>query len=344
MEVVERFQGAGGDAPGESNSAVNRMMQKSKDRLAEKRQREEEPMPPPMPQAKPKQARPVPQSIRTKGNAAEYLRRQRLAEESPTDKKARKTALKMARNERRDAAAAAPVTTTTATATTDTATTATATTATATPTATTTAENQMDVEDSGPVHKKKCSTTVRAAEVKPEVKLPIAEPLKSKKKIEKVVAPAPVAKEVESSESESGGDEEELEEDEAAPCVAAVVPTIGISQQLFPKGAAATGKSTSGAHVGKMKQKGVEVEDVIETAYIAADMTRLLVEDAVVEWKLDEFIANKLKTDTDVKEFFPVQTAVIPVLLRMNSLACICPRDVCVAAPTGSGNNNNELC
>ena len=38
-----------------------------------------------------------------------------------------------------------------------------------------------------------------------------------------------------------------------------------------------------------------------------------------------------------VQSFFPVQQAVIPVLLRHNTQAATIPRDICVSAPTGSG-------
>ena len=41
--------------------------------------------------------------------------------------------------------------------------------------------------------------------------------------------------------------------------------------------------------------------------------------------------------NSGVQAFFPVQQAVIPVLLRHNKQAATIPRDICVSAPTGSG-------
>lgn len=38
-----------------------------------------------------------------------------------------------------------------------------------------------------------------------------------------------------------------------------------------------------------------------------------------------------------IQTFFPVQQAVIPILLRHNTQSATIPRDICVSAPTGSG-------
>lgn len=51
-----------------------------------------------------------------------------------------------------------------------------------------------------------------------------------------------------------------------------------------------------------------------------------------IERKLIENIGNLGFVD-----FFPVQYAVIPHLIRNNTHACVHPRDICVSSPTGSG-------
>ena len=108
--------------------------------------------------------------------------------------------------------------------------------------------------------------------------------------------------------------------------------TLDISQQLFPNNAASTGKNNSIV----TQSTGIDVEDFIESPYISTVGMNLSVERAVVDWKLDRDIARRLE-ENGIEEFFPVQTTVIPELLRMNLLKCVFPRDVCVAAPTGSG-------
>ena len=51
---------------------------------------------------------------------------------------------------------------------------------------------------------------------------------------------------------------------------------------------------------------------------------------------LDKFLVQNL-SDLGIKKLFPVQEAVIPLLLYSNNYHCIIPRDICVSAPTGSG-------
>lgn len=84
------------------------------------------------------------------------------------------------------------------------------------------------------------------------------------------------------------------------------------------------------------KRKAEEVEDVLEVDFVAPQLDYTSVDEAVSSWNLDAAIAEKLKKD-QIVQFFPVQSAVVPVLLRMNARDCIRSRDICVAAPTGSG-------
>jgi len=60
------------------------------------------------------------------------------------------------------------------------------------------------------------------------------------------------------------------------------------------------------------------------------------VSEATEKWGLDVRLAKNLEQD-NIINFFPVQCAVIPALIRSSSEACIFPRDLCVSAPTGSG-------
>ena len=51
---------------------------------------------------------------------------------------------------------------------------------------------------------------------------------------------------------------------------------------------------------------------------------------------IDNNLLQNLKNN-GIQAFFPVQQAVIPVLLRHNTQSATIPRDICVSAPTGSG-------
>jgi ATP-dependent RNA helicase DDX51/DBP6 len=64
--------------------------------------------------------------------------------------------------------------------------------------------------------------------------------------------------------------------------------------------------------------------------------TEMTVTDSLDSWLLDKEVAKNL-SEGGIESFFPVQQAVIPQLLRNNVRPCIQPRDMCVAAPTGSG-------
>lgn len=58
--------------------------------------------------------------------------------------------------------------------------------------------------------------------------------------------------------------------------------------------------------------------------------------DGARDWGLCKEIVQNLEK-SGIEEFFPVQKAVIPLLLFSNVYSCIIPHDVCVSAPTGSG-------
>lgn len=52
---------------------------------------------------------------------------------------------------------------------------------------------------------------------------------------------------------------------------------------------------------------------------------------------LDKSLRKKLK-ENGIKKFFPVQSEVIPWLLKANDdIDTVIPSDICVSAPTGSG-------
>lgn len=60
------------------------------------------------------------------------------------------------------------------------------------------------------------------------------------------------------------------------------------------------------------------------------------IEESTQKWGLDANLVQNL-TNKGLTEFFPVQSEVIPVLLKQNIHPCIYPQDICVSAPTGSG-------
>ena len=80
-----------------------------------------------------------------------------------------------------------------------------------------------------------------------------------------------------------------------------------------------------------------EVEEDLEAADIIAPSThKIVLREAVEKWNLDKKLEDRLYL-CGIVDFFPIQTAVIPVLLGQNERECIRKRDICVAAPTGSG-------
>ena len=60
------------------------------------------------------------------------------------------------------------------------------------------------------------------------------------------------------------------------------------------------------------------------------------VKESVSSWGVDKDIAQIL-IDDGITSFFPVQTAVLPILLKSSQKTFLQPRDICVSAPTGSG-------
>ena len=60
------------------------------------------------------------------------------------------------------------------------------------------------------------------------------------------------------------------------------------------------------------------------------------IEESIEAWGIDEELARALN-DEGIFSYFPVQAAVIPLLLQSSRLPFIQPRDICVSAPTGSG-------
>lgn len=61
-----------------------------------------------------------------------------------------------------------------------------------------------------------------------------------------------------------------------------------------------------------------------------------LIDYAIEVWGLDPALASHLKED-GISSFFPVQSAVLPILLKSINFPFVTPRDICVSAPTGSG-------
>jgi hypothetical protein len=105
-----------------------------------------------------------------------------------------------------------------------------------------------------------------------------------------------------------------------------------IIQQLFPTGIS----YAKSIDTNKLKSNDIEAEDVADATFVADDSLRLPMRESISQWGVSETIVDRLD-EMGYREFFPVQAAVIPALLRLNALDCIKPREVCVAAATGSG-------
>lgn len=287
MDIPERYQGSSSAEDGVQSNAMDRILQRSRDRLSDKRQRDTAALPPDQ-QPKTKQAKLAPRGKIINFSTA-IAGKEYLLTETPEEKKARKLAMKQARR---------------------------------------TAKPEKDQNVDGTDGNGGSNNTSIEPIVASAQSTSSSKPKKVKHAVEKEAVEENIVRtDMSISIDEENGAKNYFE--------TAFVPieasSTSISQQLFPKG---SGTSKSDAEAAK---KGIEVEDVIESAYVTADMTRLPLEDAIAAWNLNQKIVDRLREETDVTEFFPVQTAVIPVLLRMNALECICPRDVCVAAPTGSG-------
>ena len=68
----------------------------------------------------------------------------------------------------------------------------------------------------------------------------------------------------------------------------------------------------------------------------ALHMSSLPIEEAAVAWDLAPFLIENLKQD-GYKNFFPIQSLVVPDVIASERHSHIRARDICVAAPTGSG-------
>ena len=77
----------------------------------------------------------------------------------------------------------------------------------------------------------------------------------------------------------------------------------------------------------------VELPQEIKTAL---HMSSLPIEEAAKVWDLAPFLIENLKRD-GYKQFFPIQSLVIPDVIASERHSHIRARDVCVSAPTGSG-------
>ena len=73
-----------------------------------------------------------------------------------------------------------------------------------------------------------------------------------------------------------------------------------------------------------------------EEVRTALHMSSLPIEEAAAVWDLAPFLIDNLKRD-GYENFFPIQSLVIPDVITSERHAHIRARDVCVAAPTGSG-------
>lgn len=89
------------------------------------------------------------------------------------------------------------------------------------------------------------------------------------------------------------------------------------------------------------KSRGHEAVDIsnqysLEDSSTPETFVPVTVEESVKAWGVDMQLADTLLSD-GITSFFPVQTAVLPLLLRSASRPYLQPRDICVSAPTGSG-------
>ena len=69
---------------------------------------------------------------------------------------------------------------------------------------------------------------------------------------------------------------------------------------------------------------------------LAPNAPPMSVAESVEAWGLHESLKENLQS-MEVRDFFPVQRAVIPAVIRDNAASFLLPRDMCISAPTGSG-------
>ena len=81
------------------------------------------------------------------------------------------------------------------------------------------------------------------------------------------------------------------------------------------------------------EEEPIDPTDEIQTALY---MSKQAIHEAAAGWGLAPFLVENLKQD-GYKNFFPIQSLVIPDVIAAERHAHIRARDICVAAPTGSG-------
>lgn len=85
-----------------------------------------------------------------------------------------------------------------------------------------------------------------------------------------------------------------------------------------------------------VKEDGEEPVDPTDEIQTALYMSKQAIHEAAAGWGLAPFLVENLKQD-GYKNFFPIQSLVIPDVISAERHAHIRARDICVAAPTGSG-------
>jgi ATP-dependent RNA helicase DDX51/DBP6 len=85
-----------------------------------------------------------------------------------------------------------------------------------------------------------------------------------------------------------------------------------------------------------VKEDGDETIDPTDEIQTALYMSKQAIHEAAAGWGLAPFLVENLKKD-GYKNFFPIQSLVIPDVIAAERHAHIRARDICVAAPTGSG-------
>lgn len=73
-----------------------------------------------------------------------------------------------------------------------------------------------------------------------------------------------------------------------------------------------------------------------EISSFSGNMTEFHIDKYSDIWGIHEDLRKNL-AENGISEFFPVQSEIIPILLRFSEFNCVTPRDLCVSAPTGSG-------
>jgi len=154
----------------------------------------------------------------------------------------------------------------------------------------------------------------------------------------------------ESSEAPSTSDESSLDSDDET-IKHVVNPSEEVeepSMKVIAPEQKYTGLETK-RHKIKMTSEGIDdfdqddSQDNIESSgrknneiETALKISRISIREAANLWKLAPFLINNLEED-EYDNFFPIQALVIPDVIASERHAHIRNRDICVAAPTGSG-------